>query len=190
MRADPVFATIAAKTLRDYPGYQVSSSKWVRGYVNATVYQRDSSSGTMSPLPYQAVVRQILAGMQSRGWTIYFAGCKPPPGQFTATEWDEQVFAYRIYQGTSYWADVGVDVNDDFGLKTGYSSDVAVAMLAPAATEPAADLFPDHPAALPLTSVCAAQPSVPQRIMQQGPDIAVSTMSLNPSRPSPRSTLR
>jgi hypothetical protein len=198
MRDDPVYKTTVPGSVYYVAGELWAKDSWRRGEMTATIYQRSSPTDTMSPLPVQAFMRQLLPGLQSRGWVIYYAGCTfqsvnatTPPGVFDGpTEWKNTVYAYRIYQGVSYWADIATDVNGaSQQARTGFASDVSVTMFVPAASEPA-NLFPDHPAAIPAGSICAAQTGQLKAPVTQGKPITVAAGSTDPDPPAGGSTTR
>jgi hypothetical protein len=198
MRDDPIYKTTVPGSVYDVVGELWAKDSWRRGEMTATIYQRTSPTDTMSPLPAQAFTHLLLTGMQSRGWVIYYAGCSfqsvsasTPPGVFDGpTEWTNTVYAYRIYQGVSYWADIATDVNGPSQqTRTGFASDVSVSMFVPAAGEPA-NLFPDHPAAIPVGSICAAATGQLKAPVTQGRPIKVAAGSTDPNPPAPSSTLR
>jgi hypothetical protein len=199
MRDDPIYKTTVAGSVYNVVGELWAKDSWRRGFMIATIYQRTSPTDTMSPLPVQAFVRQLLTGMQSRGWVVYYSACtfqsvnaSTPPGVFDGpTEWTNTVYAYRIYQGVSYWADLTTDVNSttDPQVPKGFASDVQVSMTVPAASEPA-NLFPDHPAAIPVGSICAAQTGQLKAAVTQGRSIRVAAGSTDPNPPAAGSTTR
>jgi hypothetical protein len=197
MRDDPIYKTTVPGSGYYVVGELWSKDSWRRGFTIATIYQRSAPTDSMSPLPVQDFVRQLLTGMQSRGWIPYYSACtfqsvnaSTPPGG-GPTEWTNTVYAYRIYQGVSYWADIATDVNSttDPQVTKGFASDVRVTMTVPAASEPA-NLFPDHPAAIPAGTICAAQASQLKAAVTQGRPIKVAAGSTDPNPPAPSSTLR
>jgi len=199
MRDDPVYKTTVPGSVYDVVGELWAKDSWRRGFMIATIYQRSSPTDTMSPLPVQAFVRQLLAEMQSRGWIPYYSACTfeslygvTTPGVFDGpTEWTNTVYAYRIYQGVSYWADITTDANSttDPQVRKGFASDVQVSMTVPAASEPA-NLFADHPAAIPVGSICAAQTGRLKAAVTQGKPITVAAGSTDPNPPAPGSITR
>jgi hypothetical protein len=199
MRDDPIYKTTVPGSVYDVVGELWAKDSWRRGFMIATIYQRSSPTDTMSPLPVQAFVRQLLTGMQSRGWIPYYSACTfqslygdTPPGVFDgATDWTNTVYAYRIYQGVSYWADITTDANTttDPQVPKGFASDVQVSMTVPAASEPA-NLFPDHPAAIPVGSMCAAAAGQLKAPVRQGRPIRVVAGSTDPNPPAPSSITR
>jgi hypothetical protein len=199
MRDDPIYQTTVPGSVYYVVGELWAKDSWRRGFMIATIYQRSSPTDTMSPLPVQAFTRQLLTGMQSRGWIPYHSACTfeslyadTAPGVFDGpTEWTNTVYAYRIYQGVSYWADITTDANTttDPQVPKGFASEVQVSMTVPAASEPA-NLFPDHPAAIPVGSMCAAATSQLKAPVTQGKPIAVAAGSTDPNPPAPGSTSR
>jgi hypothetical protein len=197
MRSDPVFRTAVHGSAYFTVGQTWGIDSWRRGQAGATIYQQSSPADTMSPLPVQAFVRSLITGMQSRGWVVYYASCtfesltaQTAPGVLDGPAWwYNTLYAYRIYQGTSYWASILTNANEHNG--PGYTSDASVIMIVPAAGEQA-NLFPDHPAGIPAGSVCAAQPGRLAAAATQGPPITVSPESdhADPSRPGPADTDR
>jgi hypothetical protein len=200
MRDDPVYQTTVPGSVYYVPGELWAKDSWRRGFMIATIYQHSSPTGTMSPLPVQAYVRRLLTGMRSRGWIPYYSACtfqsvdaSAPAGGAPdgPTAWTNTVYAYRIYQGVSYWADIAAEVNDttDPQVPKGFASDVRVSMTVPAASEPA-NLFPDHPAAMPVGSICAAAASQLKAPVTQGTPIRVAAGSTDPNPPASSSTTR
>jgi hypothetical protein len=197
MRDDPIYRTTVPGSGYYLVGELWSKNSWRRGFVIATIYQRTSPTDTMSPLPVQAFVRQLLTGMQSRGWIPYYSACTfqslygdTAPGVFDGpTEWTNTVYAYRIYHGVSYWASLHTEANAGADSGHGFQSDVRVSMTVPAASEPA-NLFPDHPAALPVGSMCAAQTGQLKAAVTQGKPITVAAGSTDPNPPAPGSMTR
>jgi hypothetical protein len=197
MRADPIFRTTVPGT-GDYSlaGELWSPGSWRRGEVLAEIYRQLSSTGTLSPLPVQAFARNLITGMQARGWKAYYASCNvqsfdggTPAVTGGPATWTDIVYAYRIYQGVSYWASLWIDINDSDG--PGFESDVQATMLVPAASEPA-NLFPDRPAGIPVSQLCAARSSQLTAPVAQGSPIAVSPQSdtIDPATPGPGDTSR
>jgi hypothetical protein len=197
MRDDPIYRTTVPGSVYDVVGELWSKDSWRRGFMIATIYQHSSPTDSMSPLPVQAFVRQLLTGMQSRGWIPYYSACTfqslyadTAPGVFDGpTEWTNTVYAYRIYHSVSYWASLHTEANAAADSGHGFQSDVRVSMTVPAASEPA-NLFPDHPAAIPVGSMCAAQAGQLERAVTQGQPITVAAGSTDPSPPAPGSTIR
>jgi hypothetical protein len=197
MRDDPIYKTTVPGSVYDVVGQLWSKDSWRRGFMIATIYQHSSPTDSMSPLPVQAFVRQLLTGMQSRGWIPYYSACTfqslygdTTPGVFDGpTEWTNTVYAYRIYQSVSYWASLHTEANAGADSGHGFQSDVRVSMTVPAASEPA-NLFPDHPAAIPVGSMCAAQAGQLERAVTQGRAITVAAGSTDPNPPAPGSTIR
>jgi hypothetical protein len=197
MRDDPIYKATVPGSVYDVVGELWSKDSWRRGFMIATIYQRSSPTDTMSPLPVQAFVRQLLTGMQSRRWIPYYSACTfqslygdTAPGVFDGpTEWTNTVYAYRIYQGVSYWASLHTEANAGADSGHGFQSDVRVSMTVPAASEPA-NLFPDHPAAIPVGSICAAQTGQLKAAVTQGRPITVAAGSTDPNPPAAGSTTR
>ncbi len=200
MRGDVVFKSAVPGSEFSVVGEMWDKSNWRRGQMYATIYQTLSPTATMSPLPVQAFTGELLAGMEHRGWVVYYSACTfqsvyadTPPGEADGpTQWTNTVYAYRIYQGVSYWADTRAIINDrgDAQVRTGFASDVMVIMIAPEGSEPTSDLFADHPAALPLGSVCAAQAGEPPAPVAKGRPITVEVQSDDPYPPSAGSVRR
>jgi hypothetical protein len=59
-------------------GEMWDTSNWRRGQMSATIYQTFSPTATMSALPVQAFTGELLAGMEHRGWIVYYTGCNHP----------------------------------------------------------------------------------------------------------------
>jgi hypothetical protein len=197
MRADPIFKTTVPGTADYTVGQLWGVDSWRRGEVLAEIYRLTSPADTMSPLPVQAFVRDLITGMQSRGWVIYYARCNfdslepgVQPGVLAgAIWWYNTVYAYRIYQGTSYWVQITTNANASDGPD--FESDVQADMIVPAASE-RANLFSDHPAGIPAGSVCAAQPGQLSAAVTQGRLIVVGPESdrIDPAHPGPADTYR
>jgi hypothetical protein len=197
MRDDPIYKTTVPGSVYSVVGELWSKDSWRRGFMIATIYQHSSPTDTMSPLPVQAFVRQVLTGMQSRGWIPYYSACTfqslygdTAPGVLDGpTAWTNTVYAYRIYQGVSYWASLYTEANTNADSGTGFQSDVRVSITVPAASEPA-NLFPDHPPAIPVGSICAAATAQPKAPVTQGRPIRVAAGSTDPNPPAPSSLTR
>jgi hypothetical protein len=197
MEADPIFRTQVPGTSYTLVGETWGPYSWRRGQVTAEIYLEHSRTDTMSPLPVQAFMRDLIAGMQARGWAVYYSDCNfdslsagTPPGVLDGpTWWYDTVYAYRVYQGVSYWASLTVNANATDGPV--FESDVEVTLLVPAASEQA-NLFPDHPAGMPISSVCAAATSQLTAAVTQGSPITVAPQSdhLEAARPDPGDTSR
>jgi hypothetical protein len=175
MQADPVFDTaVAGGANQVIVGEQVDKGSYRRGYVLHTIYTK-STPGIVRPPAVQAFVRGVLQGMQSRGWVLYWAQCQ---GGSEPAGWANTVLAYRISDGVSYWAFLQSVVSqrtpdNTSGTSYDYMSFVNATLIAPEAAEPG-NLFPDHPPAVPLASICASQPVLNQQPIFQGTYIDVA----------------